>query len=81
MVHYLKNYNPPGVVRVKCTLYEGPTQVRDKEGFPCQFFTRPAHPDEALTPNKNNLEKLQTLGIFVFNEEDFGSEACVIPFN
>lgn len=24
MVHYLKNYNPPGVVRIKCTLYEGP---------------------------------------------------------
>ena len=35
MVHYLKNYDPPGCVRIKCTLYEGPTQVRDKDGFPC----------------------------------------------
>ena len=28
-IHYIKNYEPTGLLRLRCTLFEGPTLLRD----------------------------------------------------
>lgn len=80
-VHFVKNYEPSGFIRVRCTLYEGPILVRDNNGKACQWSSRIIHPEEAIVPNQNNLEKLQKMGVYIYSEAKYGKKDIVVPVN
>ena len=58
-LHYIKNFEPNGMVRVRISLYEGPNLVRDGNDLPCEWYSKALHPDEAIEPVERNMEKLR----------------------
>ena len=80
-IHYIKNYEPTGLLRIKCTLYEGPKLLRDNNGQGCQFATRVVHPEEAIVANQDNMEKLNKIGVYIYSEKKYGKKDIVVPIN
>ena len=80
-IHYLKNYEPLGFMRFRCTLYEGPTLVRDNNGKACQWATRVVSPEEAITANQDNMDKLLKMGVYIYSETKYGKKDIVVPVN
>jgi hypothetical protein len=80
-VHYIKNYDPVGLLRVRCSLYEGPKLVRDNKNSPCQWSSRIVHPDEAIIANQGNMEKLMKMGVYIYSETVYGKKDVVVPIN
>ena len=80
-VHYLKNFEPTGLLRIRCSLYEGPKLLRDNQGKPCQWSSRVVHPEEAIIANQDNMEKLLKMGVYIYSETKYGKKDVVVPIN
>ena len=78
-VHYIKNYEPAGFVRVRTSLYEGPALIRQNNGQACYWSTKMIGPEEAVYPDSENYEYLKQMGVFVFSENLHGKKDVVIP--
>lgn len=80
-VHYVKNYEPTGFIRLRCTLYEGPKLLRDNDGKACQWLSRVVHPDEGIVANQENMSKLMKMGVYIYSETQYGKKDIVMPVN
>ena len=80
-IHYTKNFEPTSLIRIRWTLFEGPKLLRDSEGKAWQWSSRVVHPEEAIIANQDNMEKLTSLGVYIYNQSKFGNKDIIVPIN
>lgn len=80
-IHYIKNFEPLGLLRIRCTLYEGPKLARDQESKACQWSSKIVSPEESLVANQENMDKLMKMGVYIYSETKYGKKDIVVPIN